>query len=84
MLAARPAGSGHEAMSAIDQLTGVAINAAQLETAIHVLAALPHDRRDVPAVQALALRAYACEAGIDDEIGSAALHARVTALAASM
>jgi len=76
---AEPAHDGH--MSAIDQLNAVAISGPQLEAALEILAALPAQLQQRPHAQALALQAYAAEAGFEEEQASAALHARAAALA---
>lgn len=68
-------------MNAIDRLNAVLVSGPQLEAALAILAALPAHLRARPAAQGLALQAYAREAGFEDEAASAALHARVTALA---
>lgn len=70
-----------EALSPIERLNAVIITGRQLEAALAVLAALPAHLRQRPDAQALALQAYAREAGFEEECASAALHARVTALA---
>lgn len=71
-----------EEMSATDQLNGVALSAAHLEGAIRTVAQLPAHARDNPMAQALALQAYAEHGGLgDDALASAALHARISALA---
>lgn len=70
-----------EPESATDLLNAVPVSAAQLEAALEVLAALPAHLRARPHAQAPALQAYAREAGFKEESASAALHARVTALA---
>lgn len=62
-------------------LNAVSISGLQLEAALEVLAALPAHLRSRPGAQALALQAYAKEAGFEDADASAVLHARVTALA---
>lgn len=67
--------------SAADRLNAVAVSSSQLEAALDVLAALPAHLQARPAAQALALRAYAKEAGFEEDDASAVLHARVTALA---
>lgn len=66
-------------MSATDLLNAAPVSAAQLEAALEVLATLPAHLRASPHAQALALQAYAREAGFEEEAASAALHARVTA-----
>jgi len=68
-------------MSAADLLNGVTLSGPQIEAALEILAALPAPLRARPAAQALALQAYAREAGFQEEHASAAIHARVTALA---
>ncbi|WP_157073726.1 hypothetical protein [Sphingomonas soli] len=68
-------------MSATDLLNAVPISAAQIEAALEVLAALSAHLRARPQAQALALQAYAREAGFEEDAASAALHARVAALA---
>ena len=68
-------------MSAADRLNAVPLSGPQLEAALEILAALPAHLRALPAAQSLALQAYAREAGFEEEAASAALHARVTALA---
>lgn len=68
-----------QSSSAADLLNAVPVSAAQIEAALEVLAALPAQLRARP--QAQALQAYAREAGFEEEAASAALHARVTALA---
>lgn len=68
-------------MSATDRLNAVPISGPQLEAALEILAALPAHLRAGPAAQALALQAYAREAGFEEDAASAALHARVAALA---
>jgi hypothetical protein len=68
-------------MSATDRLNAVLVSGPQLEAALAILAALPAHLRARPSAQALALQASAREAGFEDEAASAALHARVTALA---
>jgi hypothetical protein len=68
-------------MSATDRLNAVPVSGPQLEAALEILAALPAHLRAQPAAQALALQAYAREAGFEEDAASAALHARVTALA---
>jgi hypothetical protein len=70
-----------EARGPIERLNAVIITGRQLEAALAVLAALPVDLHQRPDAQTLALQAYAREAGFEDERASAALHARVTALA---
>lgn len=71
-----------EEMSATDQLNGVALSAAHLEGAMRTVAQLPAHARDNPMAQALALQAYAEHGGLgDDALASAALHARISALA---
>ncbi|MDK2768095.1 MAG: hypothetical protein KYX69_10310 [Sphingomonas sp.] len=67
--------------SPTDILNAVSVSGPQLEAALEVLAALPAQLRASPHAQALALQAYAREAGFAEEAASAALHARVTALA---
>lgn len=67
--------------SATGRLNGVAISAFQLQSALEVLARLPAHLRGIPHVQALALQAFADDEGFTDDCASAALHARVTALA---
>lgn len=66
-------------MSATDLLNAVPVSPAQIEAALEVLAALPAHLRARPHAQAL--QAYAREAGFEEDAASAALHARVTALA---
>lgn len=68
-------------MSAIDKLNAVPVSGAQIEAVLAVLAALPAHLRARPEAQAMALQAYADEAGFEAGYASAALHARVTALA---
>jgi len=70
-----------EPESATDLLNAVPVSVAQLEAALEVLVALPAHLRARPHAQALALQAYAREAGFEEDAASAALHARVTALA---
>ena len=54
----------------------------QIEAALCVLEELPDAQRRDPVLRANALQAYACEAGPGDEaVASAALEARITALA---
>lgn len=66
----------------IDELGGVAFQPAHIEAALGVLATLPLQARGNPLMQAQALQAYVVEAGLgDDPVVSAALHARITALA---
>lgn len=66
----------------LEALNAVAVSPAQLQAALEILAALPQSAKRAPLGQALALRAYAREAGLgDDPVVSAALHARITALA---
>lgn len=66
----------------LEALNAVAVSPAQLQAALDIPAALPHSAKRAPLDQALALQAYAREAGLGDNPGvSAALHARVTALA---
>ncbi|NML08075.1 hypothetical protein [Sphingomonas sp. G-3-2-10] len=78
----QPVAHQHDSeMSATDKLNTVPVSGPKLETALKVLAALPAHLRMRPAAQALALQAYASEAGFEEEFASAALHARVTALA---
>ena len=73
--------SRDEARGPIQLLNSVAITGQQIETALAVLAGLPAHLRQRPDAQALALQAYAREAGFEEECASAALHARITALA---
>jgi hypothetical protein len=68
-------------LSAADLLNGVTLSGPQIEAALEILAALSEHLRVRPAAQALALQAYAREAGFQEEHAPAALHARVTALA---
>jgi hypothetical protein len=68
-------------MTAIEQLNAVPVSAPQLEAALEVLAALPAHLQSRPDAQALALQAYAAEAGYQQDAASEALHARLTALA---
>ncbi|AUW57438.1 hypothetical protein C1T17_04295 [Sphingobium sp. SCG-1] len=68
-------------MSSADRINAVPISGPLLEAALKILAALPAHLYARPVAQALALQAYAREAGFEDEAASAALHARVTALA---
>lgn len=82
MLSIASAASPSDAtISATDLLNAVPVSAAQLEAALEVLATLPAHLRASPHAQALALQAYAREAGFEEDAASAALHARVTALA---
>jgi hypothetical protein len=67
--------------SAADRLNAVPVSGPQLEAALEILAALPAHLRARPVAQALTLQAYASEAGFEEDAASAALHARVTALA---
>lgn len=67
--------------SPIDRLNAVQVRADQLRSAMERLASLPAHLRGKPQAQALALQAYAEEEAFADEAASAALHARVTALA---
>jgi len=67
------------ALSASDRLNAVRISGPQLEAALQVLASLPAHLRTRPHAQALALQAYASDAGFE-ACASASLHARVTAL----
>jgi hypothetical protein len=63
-------------------LNAVAVAPAQLTAALETLSLLPQGAQRDPRAQAFALQAYAGEAGLgDDPTLSAALHARVTALA---
>lgn len=73
--------SSDATLSATDLLNAVPVGAAQLEAALEVLATLPAQLRASPHAQALALQAYAREAGFEEKAASAALHARVGALA---
>jgi hypothetical protein len=68
-------------LSAAELLNGVTLSGPQIEAALEILAALPGHLRARPAAQALALQAYAREAGFEEESAPTALHARVTALA---
>lgn len=68
-------------ISATALLNSVPISGPQFEAALEVLAALPAHLRARPTAQAVALQAYAKESGFEEEYASAALHARVTALA---
>lgn len=82
MLPMQPAGTPREMdMTATARLNAVPVSGPQLEAALEILAALPAHLRALPAAQALALQAYSREAGLEEEAASAALHARVTALA---
>lgn len=82
MLPMQPAASQRdEPRSATDLLNAVPVSGPQIEAALTILTALPAHLRTRPDAQALALQAYAREAGFEDEAASAALHARVTALA---
>jgi hypothetical protein len=68
------------ARSATDRLNAISISAFQLQRALEVLSGLPAHLRGSPDAQALALQVYADDEN-SDENASAALHARVTALA---
>ena len=67
--------------SAMERLNGVKISAAQIQTALERLSSLPAHLRDKPPAQALALQALVTEEALPEDYASAALHARVVALA---
>jgi len=67
--------------SAMERLNGVKISAAQLQTALERLSSLPAHLRNQPPAQALALQALASEEALAEDCASAALHARIVALA---
>lgn len=67
--------------SAMERLNGVKVSAAQLQIALERLSSLPaHLRNRLPA-QAMALQALAAEEAFAEDHASAALHARIVALA---
>lgn len=67
--------------SAMERLNGVKVSAAQLQTALERLSSLPAHLRNKPPAQALALQALAAEEAFAEDYASAALHARIVALA---
>ncbi|WP_150125562.1 hypothetical protein [Sphingomonas sp. LM7] len=67
--------------SAMERLNGVKVSAAQLQTALERLSSLPAHLRNKAPAQALALQALAAEEAFAEDYGSAALHARIVALA---
>lgn len=69
------------AASAAGQLSAVPVSAFQLRGAMERLAGLPGHVRNNAAAQALALQSYVDEEGFASPIASAALFARVSALA---
>ncbi|WP_221262556.1 hypothetical protein [Sphingomonas kyeonggiensis] len=82
MLAEPVRSAATEADDILGLLNAVAITAGQFQGAMETLAALPDPARRDPAAQAIALQAYASDAGLgEDPLVSAALHARITALA---
>lgn len=79
--AAPVSASASSPTNAIGRLNVIPLVGAQLSAALEILALLPDERRTDPHAQAMALQAYARDAGfVDDMIAAAALHARVTAL----
>lgn len=80
MIPMHPAIAIPREVSSVDRLNAVPVSGPQLEAALEVLAALPAHLRARATAQAMALQAYAREAGFDADDAAAALHARVTAL----
>ncbi len=78
---AQPLAVTAHAVEAIERLNAVPVRGSHIEAALAVLAALPPDLRTQPAAQAVALQHYAEDQELPPEAGSAALHARLTALA---
>lgn len=77
-----PSGTPGDIVDPLALLNAVAFAPAQIATALEVLATLPVTAQRDPMAQSLALQAHARDAGLGDvAVVSAALHARVTALA---
>ena len=65
----------------MERLNGVTISGSQLQRALERLSSLPAHSRDKPPAQALALQALVTEEALSEDYVSAALHARIAALA---